>query len=277
MTITEHPIIFSTPMMQSILRREKTQTRRIIKPQPMWVNYPEFIMWPGDTKATPVDFKPGDHKGFWGWQKNRKTFEYCKENGPFDDFLKLCPYKIGDRLWVKETWGISHQCDTMPETERVIFYRADHNCYSDGIKQYYPDVICAYADKNELKRTESGDYMTPNHFCFPPKTWKPSIHMPRWASRFLLEITDVRIERVNSISTHDCLREGIVQTWGCFGECPPQWALDSISDKYGAPGSHLYDNRTSRENFAILWESIYGEGSWNKNPWVWVIDFKVIS
>ena len=86
--------------------------------------------------------------------------------------------------------------------------------------------------------------------------WKPSIHMPRWASRILLEITDVRAERLQDISEADCIAEGAA---GGHGSIPGY--------NYAA---------TPLEHYKHIWETINGHGSWAKNPWVWVIKFKVV-
>ena len=91
--------------------------------------------------------------------------------------------------------------------------------------------------------------------------WRPSIHMPRWASRILLEITDVRVERLNAISEEDARAEGIIDG-GCLncGEPEPCGCANPEPDATDA--------------FAYLWQSIYGQDNWNANPWVWVIEFK---
>ncbi|HBY0000972.1 TPA: hypothetical protein MIM87_28360, partial [Klebsiella variicola] len=91
--------------------------------------------------------------------------------------------------------------------------------------------------------------------------WRPSIHMPRWASRILLEITDVRVERLNAISEEDARAEGIIEG-GCLncGEPEPCGCGNPEPDATDA--------------FAYLWQSIYGQESWNANPWVWVIEFE---
>ncbi|PLK89102.1 hypothetical protein CWN56_22075, partial [Klebsiella pneumoniae] len=89
--------------------------------------------------------------------------------------------------------------------------------------------------------------------------WRPSIHMPRWASRILLEITGVRVERLNSISQEDAQAEGL--------------ELTGWRPTYSDPDSGG-EVMTPYDNFAQLWESIYGEESWKANPWVWVIEFK---
>lgn len=86
--------------------------------------------------------------------------------------------------------------------------------------------------------------------------------MPRWASRILLEITDVRVERLNAISEHDAQAEGVAKLRGGFWQhYQPGWTQHQLS---------------ARGSFVTLWKSIYGEESWNSNPWVWVIEFKRI-
>lgn len=94
--------------------------------------------------------------------------------------------------------------------------------------------------------------------------WRPSIHMPRWASRILLEITDVRVERLNAISEKDATAEGVQPA----GSLLPDY-----------PGTFLTpkgDFATAKVAFQRLWESIYGEEGWKANPWVWVISFERI-
>lgn len=140
----------------------------------------------------------------------------------------LCPFgKVGDRLWVRETSGIAVRRDAMGGSGEFRVYRASN----PGA------VYCTTADGGSI-----------------PIKWIPSIHMPRRASRILLEITDVRVELLQSISFDDCRKEG------CSG------GHDSI------PG-YMY-SATPREHYSHLWESIYGEESWRSNPWVWVIEFK---
>ncbi|MDX4250090.1 hypothetical protein SGU18_09105, partial [Klebsiella pneumoniae] len=92
--------------------------------------------------------------------------------------------------------------------------------------------------------------------------WRPSIHMPRWASRILLEITDVRVERLNAISEEDATAEGV----------PPAGSL--LPDYPGTFLTPKGDFATAKVAFQRLWESIYGEESWKANGWVWVISFK---
>lgn len=190
----ERPILFSAPMVRAILDGRKTQTRRVVKPQPhdtheieCGIYHPTVIDRHGEEDAGPPIFGAYSMDGEWG----------CK-----------CPYgQPGDRLWVREAFGT---CDSyVPH----VFYRADGEA--------------------------------PNHDF----KWKPSIHMPRWASRVTLEIVSVRVERLQGINRGDAMAEG----------CPfPNMARET-------------DPRTW---FVDLLESINGAGSWEANPWVWVIEFK---
>jgi hypothetical protein len=138
----------------------------------------------------------------------------------------ICPYgQIEDRLWVRETidgiWG----CDAS--------YMADDTRLADVLEGWWDEP-----QRLPIKRI-------------------PSIHMPRWASRITLEITDLRVERLQDISEEDAKAEGVPL------DCP----IGNIKAYQKAPYSYC---------FAQLWESINGEGSWDANPWVWVISFKKV-
>lgn len=136
---------------------------------------------------------------------------------------RISPYgKRGDRLWVRETF-----CQKSWDTNKGCYYRAtdDVDCIDDGD---------GYAVINK-----DGSLKSP---------WKPSIHMPRWASRITLEITNVRVERLQDISEDDAIAEG------CSGK------IDGLE----------YPSQQYKQ----LWNKINGDGSWAANPWVWVIDFK---
>ncbi|HBT3848256.1 TPA: hypothetical protein MBK66_000701 [Klebsiella pneumoniae] len=138
------------------------------------------------------------------------------------DFWHPCPFgAVGDRIWVRETWN---------KYGGLLTYRADHDWIDDMRKE----TVCT-------------------------AKWVPSIHMPRWASRILLEITDVRVERLNAISQEDAQAEGM--------------ELTGWRPTYSDPDSGG-EVMTPYDNFAELWSSIYGDESWKANPWVWVIEFK---
>lgn len=142
----------------------------------------------------------------------------------------LCPYGYqGDRLWVREGFSGPHYQSKCRPSE-----------WSDS------DPIWYWADGNP----EGGDW-TRN---------KPSIHMPRWASRILLEVTGVRVEKLRDISESDAKAEGARSADPATGrEC----ILDPSMGSY-------------RLHYRDIWESINGPGAWDANPWVWVIEFKVL-
>ncbi|EMN8508569.1 TPA: morphogenetic protein [Klebsiella pneumoniae] len=150
------------------------------------------------------------------------------------NYLNSAFGKPGDRIWVRETWAR---------------YNIDQNSHDIAYRATTPE-----------------DW--PEEGC-----WRPSIHMPRWASRILLEITNVRVERLNAISPEDAESEGLERTnFTGFGDEP---GLPSYPepDVYFDPLKKQWKEYPP-EAFAGLWESIYGEGSWQANPWVWVIEFK---
>ncbi|HDX2327083.1 TPA: hypothetical protein RVE04_002171 [Escherichia coli] len=133
------------------------------------------------------------------------------------DFWHPCPFgAVGDRIWVRETWA-----EAGASAPDLKLYRAN---YPEHVPSIYENVPPA----EEIR-------------------WTPSIHMPRWASRILLEITGVRVERLRSMSQDDARAEGVIAASG-----PMEAGLA----------------------FRELWDSIYGEESWKANPWVWVIEFK---
>ena len=158
------------------------------------------------------------------------------------NYLNSAFGKPGDRIWVRETWA-----EAGASAPDLKLYRAN---YPEHVPSIYENVPPA----EEIR-------------------WTPSIHMPRWASRILLEITDVRVERLNAISPEDAESEGLERTnFTGFGDEP---GLPSYPepDVYFDPLKKQWKEYPP-EAFAGLWESIYGEGSWLANPWVWVIEFK---
>ncbi|HID2929383.1 hypothetical protein [Klebsiella pneumoniae] len=146
------------------------------------------------------------------------------------NYLNSAFGKPGDRIWVRETWA-----EAGASAPDLKLYRAN---YPEHVPSIYENVPPA----EEIR-------------------WTPSIHMPRWASRILLEITDVRVERLNAISEEDARAEGIIDG-GCLncGEPEPCGCANPEPDATDA--------------FAYLWQSIYGQENWNADPWVWVIEFK---
>lgn len=196
----ERPILMSAPMVRAILAGTKTQTRRVVKPQPEAEHGGEPYWFVGGYRA-------------WIY---RRTTDLLRKGGN----VLPCPYgQPGDRLWVREAWakwGRDDQCGEGPSITHEPIYRADN----------WP-----WDERDQ---------------------WRPSIHMPRWASRITLEIISVRVERLQVISVGDAIAEGIPR---------------------GGPENP--DGIEIRE-YRQLWERINGHGSWEANPFVWVVTFRRI-
>ncbi len=211
----ERPILFSGPMVRAILAGKKTQTRRIMKPQPQ----------PNGGKGLHPVAPYRTPCGDWAWVLAATGI------GGGDTFS--CPYgKPGERLWVRET----------------IEERMEHANF------YYA------ADNRGVGETV---YRLLNQRPHPRRRVIPSIHMLRAASRITLEITGIRVERLQAISEDDAQAEGVEPIWMVAGEHPEpsgQWTEDHAAN-YG-------------EAYARLWDKINGPGAWEQNPWVWVVEFK---
>lgn len=193
----ERPILFSAPMVRAILAGQKTQTRRVVMPQPQ---HPQF----GSRRMLALD---------------DEGIDLYLHGGPLLPRAIRCPYgKPGDRLWVRETWN-------QFEGWKGYFYAADAHLF--GI----------------------GEFDDPDHIPEDELRWKPSIHMPRAASRITLEVTGVRVDRLQDISRGDAMAEGCPFPNMADGDDPRQW-------------------------FADLWSQINGPEAWQANPWVWVVEFK---
>ena len=219
--MTERPIIFNDAMVRAVLSGAKTQTRRMVKPR----NAAER-----DVFARP---------NFQGIRVEGRVAWGCTAG------LELgwrMPCVTGDRLWVRECWGVGSRPDPVKGWRDGIEYRAGGE---DGA--LWPVTPPKGV---ELDRYESSG-------------WRPSIHMPRWASRLTLDVVSVRVERVQDISEADARAEGIV---ALPGNGPNRWTVDVGEWSFSAP--------TAREVFAMLWSDIYGAESWDVNPWVWAVEFK---
>jgi len=215
--MAEHPILFSGPMVRAILEGRKTQTRRVMKVQ--------------------MEYDGGSY-----WQDGTGALHLIET---------LCPYGVpGDRLWVRETWGIFDQ----HHDGLAIAYRADDIGDDLGAVTWF-DVDMETHHKYCLRDgVEKAD-----------EKWRPSIFMPRWASRINLEITGVRVERLQDIGkdgrkAHDVLAEGISR------EAIEQWE------------QYLHKDDAPAHTYGVLWDTINGKRApWASNPWVWVVEFKRVA
>ncbi len=195
-----HPILFSTPMVQAILEGRKTMTRRLRGLEKI-NNYP----------------------GQWAylfWKPTKEHLFYNQKNAGNKLSIK-CPYgKVGDVLWVRETWN---------ELMSSYYYKA-----------------------------------TDSEWC---NKWKPSIFMPKAACRIFLEITEIKVERLQDITEDDAIKEGAHS----FDE---DLTNEQRLHNYNHPSGRFYGPK--KLGFKRLWQSINGPNSWEANPFVWVISFKRI-
>lgn len=255
----ERPILFNGDMVRAILDGRKTQTRRVMKIQPS-ANFSPMNM------ALELDYNarwytPGvvDKDGYLQPAK-KQVFGVADEDAGY-----ACPLgAVVDRLWVRETFATLGNEDGCP---------IDWN--ENLVKGGGPEAARIYRASCEQKVGNYGLWTIPDIADWKPHTWNvqyegswvPSIHMPRWASRILLEITAVRVERLTDISEEDAKAEGVGSaTWFAANGVP--------EDKWESLGEHGALQSSHINRFATLWESIYGAESWQANPWCWVIEFK---
>ena len=206
----ETPILFSDPMVRAIREGRKTQTRRVMRPQPTT----------GLRFGVPVK---GDG------QSVREV---------------RCPYgQPGDRLWVREAWDFRSW-----ETDKIrVVYRAD-------------------GEQRDFSPPKDWHPMVYNY-----ERWRPSIHMPRWASRIDLEVETVRVERLQDISEEDAKAEGAeAKRWDELR----QFSLSLL----GGVGAPIPKAPQFRYGYYELWNSINAKRGlgWDMNPWVWVLDLKPV-
>lgn len=210
----ERPILFNADMVRAILDGRKTQTRRIVKDI-------EFTGGQGDENTPKY------------WQSTKWGSSHDSEEGlQLPDLLAFgkCPFgKVGDVLWVRETWGwFTPNWDGIEWVPNRPFKEVKEKKfgqgYVDGNIIWAADGSFAWADEDSMEERSA---------------WNPSIHMPRWASRINLEITGVRVERLQDISDEDAKAEGFV----------------------------------GKDDFKNTWNEIYG--NWEDNLWVWCISFDV--
>lgn len=272
--VQEKPILFSGAMVRAILEGHKTQTRRVVKPLPSWK--PHSVC---DPSGAADDWAVWFH------------FPETKRVG----HIRYCPYgKPGDRLWVREASEQVHPCQVdegrfaidgqagipgPPPVSCKVIYQADGPYPRRHFVEQFPyrDRCLDGCARSHLHPEESWT------------GWTPSIHMPRWASRLTLEIVNVKVERVQDISEADAIAEGCTsvpfEQWysgkkpmidgssprqECRGLPPDTWTDIEKLNAYD-PLAH-----TAKEDFQKLWDSInldrgYG---WEKNPFVWAIEFK---
>jgi hypothetical protein len=206
----ERPILFNADMVRAVLNGRKMQTRRKVLHQPRRSDILPNLVFLRN-KLEAKKYPPA------GW-----IYPNAMEQ-----ILSLCPFgAVGDRLWVRETFRVHSRATDVA----TLVYKA-----------------------SEQQSWTQQTHRVPIENCNKPAVidkWSPSIHMPRWASRITLEITDVRVERLQNISGEDARSEG-----------------------FAYENSHVLGDI---DEFSRVWMSIYGAESWQANPWVWVIEFQHI-
>lgn len=248
----EKPILFSGEMVRAILDDRKAQTRRVCK----------------SPKSSLVDIQNGEwvvqdksfftKLDFWTFKRetNKNHRLYGKQfacNSIAIDSIH-CPYgQVGDRLWVRERWRVGAWDE---DGTIAVDYKADGYSRKEWLKCPDEELFerlwiqsTHEAMASKLPMTGEGEYhWQPGE---SPCRWRPSIHLPRWASRITLEIVNIRVERLQEISEDDCVAEG-------------------VSPK---------PSKMAKACYELLWDCINAKRgySWESNPWVWVIEFKNIS
>ena len=240
MIATAKPIIFKAPMIRALLDGSKTQTRRTLKRQP---DITSFVI--SDSVMGPKALR------------------------------HLAKYATGDLLWVREAWRIGRWNET------IGAFALD---YCDGPRKDWLidatdtdsrrflsmwEICCNELEEKGVEVSDDGLY----HWDLgnSPLRWRSPIHMPRWASRLTLEVTDVRVQRVQDISEADAWAEG-VKTWRAG------WGLKEqagffLRDKEAIGATR--GGSVSQKLFCLLWESIHGPGAWHRNDWAAAYTFKV--
>lgn len=222
----ERPILMNAPMVRAILDGSKTQTRRVMKHQPgghHWDGMPGYKL----QKLMPLDAGCAI-----------KFAHSIPQNKEWDDATRwmTCPYgSPGERLWVRET----------------------ARCIAEGMhggsnkKRFDVDYKAGGGTSFEIPiqpQSPAKWFPSINKLSDGSPRWQPAIHMPRWASRITLEVTEVRVEKLQDISEGDACAEGMPSS---VANSPRVW-------------------------YASLWNQINGDGAWDANPWVWCVSFKKV-
>lgn len=273
--MNEHPILFSGEMVQAILAGRKTQTRRVIKPQPV----------------TNARYDGVDESGFhYAERMNGDTYT--------EDYLQIgkCPYgQPGDKLWVRESWRLVSVNAEIPGAQFWTVQFADFHVLPHP--QPKRDLFLPLVEKDKFSKSITGTEFG---------KWRPSIFLPRWASRITLGVVNVRVERLHAISGNDAVEEGIKGLCRC-GEYEEDHG-------FGSGHSPVLDDYDAIEGYRSLWNSINGKPKpvyvdkkivsyecfpWSNedfdasypgvrqagvyrgkpitvtgNPWVWVVEFR---
>ena len=230
----ERPILFSGSMVRAILDGRKTQTRRIMRHQPRFIESANIPHWRIDCDHMSVPFDPAC--------ESLIRSSLCHH---FDG-----PAASGDRLWVRETWRYH---DWTEEGEPWIQYAADDATAGPlTVSDDWTDRVTAAWESLSAPENFAIDAAARD------RKWRPSIFMPRAASRITLDVIAVRVERLQDIDEAAIIAEGVT--------------VDRVAGWTGTPWA---DMPTLHHAWEVLWDSINADrASWASNPWVWVVEFK---
>jgi len=268
----ERPIIFSGDEVRAILDGRKTMARRVVKTNNHSANLDTYFM-DGEPSVLGMQFTDGTNV--------------------------KCPYgKVGDRLWVRETWGLrpyAVEAIGRKITNPLSQFLWEGSDFSRPIatKEFIDNHILTWGVEWEWKAAYAGDFSSVH--------WRPSTRMPRWASRLTLEITGVRVERLQDISEEDARAEGfqpiifdefdiaeimfndpdcqaaeVLEILGP-GQIPAKADFSLLWDRINGKRPKLPANKESKRYQRVKrWLGKHPDVSWASNPWVWVISFKVL-
>jgi hypothetical protein len=229
MTASERPIIFTADSVRAILAGTKTQARRVLRREHADnLSGAEWV----------------EHDGLWYPCRD----ELCR--GALDQIAPpvRCPYGgVGQRLWVREAW-------------------APADAWVDGYEREEPVSIRYRADGKAIRYEHENVHELDTYGWSEPKTWRSPLFMPRWASRITLEITDVQVRRLQSVSEEDAQAEGVT--------FDGSWWLGGVHPIKGTPKCWP----SAREAYSKEWDRINAKRGfiWESNPWVFAITFRLL-
>lgn len=267
---SERPLSFFNSPVKATLNGTKTQTTVVLRVQPEWVESEENSL----------------SASGWYYRDPYGKFElksYPDEESFKKAFLEhaICPYgKIGDHIWIREEWKAGAWCD---DGRVAIDYKASPELTKTPWIQVddfgeFENYWAQWTDQLEQSGLEADDN---NHYHWEPGKspleWNTADSMPRWASRIQLEITNTRFERLQDISIEDALAQGIERI-------QVNCSRDGIKTAYRDYEIEGITRNNPIDSFRTLWNKVCSSKisshihnqSWEQNPWIWVIDFKVI-
>ena len=237
--MTDHPIIFSGPMVRALLEGRKTQTRRILRVQPEDYTGDVHPSKVGKSTLHPapyLDAYCGGRKAAANPRGMTENWCWWTRDDRCGPSIGKCPFgQPGNQLWVREAWRTSASMDKLSP---IAIGAA---CLDAGYRRPWAPIEYAAGGAVDLDAAP-GEQLGKR---------RPSIHMPRWASRLTLKVTDIRAQRLHDMTLTDLEAEGIVDR--------PEGM--EVGEAHSA--------------WVTLWNSLHGIAAWEANPWVWAVSFEV--